>query len=83
MIPDAPLSCHKPSRPLAKAKCVAREPVVAVIDDDEPFRTALVESLCSLGYGLRGFATAAVSWTMPIVLETLSSGSVITSRKYR
>src|SRR5580658_6500013 len=35
-----------------------KEPVVAVIDDDEPFRTALVESLCSLGYGVRGFASA-------------------------
>jgi FixJ family two-component response regulator len=35
-----------------------REAVVAVIDDDEPFRTALVESLYSLGYGVHGFATA-------------------------
>lgn len=35
-----------------------KEPVVAVIDDDEPFRTALVQSLHSLGYGVRGFATA-------------------------
>ena len=33
------------------------EPLIAVIDDDEPFRTALVESLCSLGYGARGFAS--------------------------
>jgi FixJ family two-component response regulator len=32
--------------------------LVAVIDDDDPFRTALVESLCSLGYGARGFASA-------------------------
>jgi len=37
---------------------VSREPVVAVIDDDEPFRTALVDSLCSLGYRARGFASA-------------------------
>jgi FixJ family two-component response regulator len=36
---------------------VSREPLIAVIDDDEPFRTALVESLCSLGYGARGFAS--------------------------
>jgi FixJ family two-component response regulator len=28
------------------------------LDEDEPFRTALVESLCPLGYGLRGFVTA-------------------------
>jgi FixJ family two-component response regulator len=31
---------------------------VAVIDDDGSFRTALVESLDSLGYGARGFASA-------------------------
>lgn len=34
------------------------ERVVAVIDDDEPFRTALVDSLHSLSYGARGFASA-------------------------
>jgi FixJ family two-component response regulator len=37
---------------------VSREPLIAVIDDDEPFRTALVDSLCSLGYGVREFASA-------------------------
>jgi FixJ family two-component response regulator len=37
---------------------VSAEPLVAVIDDDDPFRTALVESLCSLGYQVRGFASA-------------------------
>jgi FixJ family two-component response regulator len=37
---------------------VSREPLVAVIDDDDPFRTALVESVCSLGYVARGFASA-------------------------
>jgi FixJ family two-component response regulator len=37
---------------------VSSEPLIAVIDDDEPFRTALVESLCSLGYRARGFASA-------------------------
>ncbi len=31
---------------------------VAVIDDDDAFRTALVESLVSLGYGVRGYASA-------------------------
>jgi FixJ family two-component response regulator len=37
---------------------VSREPLVAIIDDDKPFRTALVESLDSLGYSARGFASA-------------------------
>jgi FixJ family two-component response regulator len=37
---------------------VSREVLIAVIDDDDPFRTALVESLFSLGYGARGFASA-------------------------
>jgi FixJ family two-component response regulator len=37
--------------------CVERS-LIAVIDDDEPFRAALVESLLSLGYGARGFASA-------------------------
>jgi FixJ family two-component response regulator len=37
---------------------VSGEPLIAVIDDDEPFRTALVESLCSLGYRAREFASA-------------------------
>jgi FixJ family two-component response regulator len=31
---------------------------IAIVDDDEPFRAALVESLLSLGYGARGFASA-------------------------
>jgi FixJ family two-component response regulator len=35
-----------------------RELLIAVIDDDESFRRALVESLDSLGYGARGFASA-------------------------
>ncbi len=37
---------------------MSRDFLVAVIDDDEPFRTALVESLASLGYGAFGFASA-------------------------
>jgi len=37
---------------------VSKELLIAVVDDDEPFRTALVESLCSLEYGARGFASA-------------------------
>jgi len=32
--------------------------LIAVVDDDESFRTALVESLHSLGYNVRGFASA-------------------------
>jgi FixJ family two-component response regulator len=37
---------------------VSREVLLAVIDDDDPFRAALVDSLCSLGYDVRGFASA-------------------------
>jgi FixJ family two-component response regulator len=37
---------------------VLKELLIAVVDDDESFRIALVESLCSLGYGARGFASA-------------------------
>jgi len=33
-------------------------PLIAIIDDDDSFRSALVESLLSLGYGARGFASA-------------------------
>jgi FixJ family two-component response regulator len=37
---------------------VPRNLEIAVIDDDESFRAALVESLSSLGYGSRGYASA-------------------------
>ena len=37
---------------------MSRECLIAVIDDDESFRVALVESLSSLGYGARGFESA-------------------------
>lgn len=37
---------------------MSRELLISVIDDNESFRTALVESLRSLGYGARGFASA-------------------------
>jgi FixJ family two-component response regulator len=37
---------------------VSKERTIAVIDDDTQFRTALVESLLSLGYGAREFASA-------------------------
>ena len=37
---------------------MSREYLIAVVDDDESFRVALVASLSSLGYGARGFASA-------------------------
>jgi FixJ family two-component response regulator len=37
---------------------VSRELSIAVIDDDESFRLALIGSLRSLGYGARGFVSA-------------------------
>ena len=37
---------------------MSREYLIAVVDDDESFRGALVASLSSLGYGARGFASA-------------------------
>jgi FixJ family two-component response regulator len=37
---------------------VPRDLEIAVIDDDESFRAALVESLSSLGYGVGGYASA-------------------------
>jgi FixJ family two-component response regulator len=37
---------------------VTRNLVIAVIDDDESFRVALVESLSSLGYESSGYASA-------------------------
>jgi FixJ family two-component response regulator len=36
---------------------VSREISIAVVDDDDSFRMALLESLASLGYGARGFAS--------------------------
>jgi FixJ family two-component response regulator len=37
---------------------VPRDLEIAVIDDDEPFRVALVEALASFGYGADGYASA-------------------------
>jgi FixJ family two-component response regulator len=37
---------------------VPRDLEIAVVDDDESFRVALVESLSSLGYGSDGYASA-------------------------
>ena len=41
-----------------KGRCAPEEPLIAVIDDDELFRSALAESLRSLGYRAREFASA-------------------------
>jgi FixJ family two-component response regulator len=37
---------------------VSTEPLIAVIDDDEPCRTAIQDSLSVLGYCTRGFGSA-------------------------
>jgi FixJ family two-component response regulator len=37
---------------------VTKQSLIAVIDDDDSFRTALVDQLCSLGYEVCGFASA-------------------------
>lgn len=37
---------------------MSREFLIAVIEDDEPFRAALVDLLGLFGYGVRGFASA-------------------------
>jgi FixJ family two-component response regulator len=37
---------------------VPKEPLIAVVDDDDSFRLALAESLRSLGYDAREFASA-------------------------
>ena len=37
---------------------MAKDLEIAVIDDDESFRVALVESLASLGYGSSGYSSA-------------------------
>ncbi len=43
---------------------MSSELLIAVIDDDQSFRMALVEFLGSLGYGARGFASAEefIAW---------------------
>jgi FixJ family two-component response regulator len=44
--------------PIGEKDDVSSELLIAVIDDDQSFRMALVESLDSLGYAARGFASA-------------------------
>jgi FixJ family two-component response regulator len=56
LMPQLPIFGLRPGP--GKGWCVSDELKIAVIDDNEPFRTALLESLCSLGYGVRGFASA-------------------------
>ena len=43
---------------------MSREHLIAVVDDDESFGTALVDSLVSLGYETLGFASAEefIAW---------------------
>ena len=41
-----------------RGEFVSRKCSIAVIDDDDPFRAALVDSLHSLGYAARGFRSA-------------------------
>jgi FixJ family two-component response regulator len=41
-----------------KGQLVSKKQLVAVIEDDDPFRMALVESLSSFGYSARGFGSA-------------------------
>jgi FixJ family two-component response regulator len=43
---------------LRKGKFVSNKSLIAVIDDDDPFRASLVDSLLSLGYEARGFGSA-------------------------
>jgi FixJ family two-component response regulator len=76
---------------------VARELLIAVIDDDESFRMALVGSLCSLGYGARGFASAEefIGWEADASCDCvitdihmsgmngLDLGRLLTTRPYR
>jgi len=38
--------------------CVSKEPLIAVVDDDQAFRLALAESLRSLGFDAREFISA-------------------------
>jgi FixJ family two-component response regulator len=47
-----------PWRNPGKGRCVPREFVIAVIEDDDSFRVALAESLRSLGYNSREFSSA-------------------------
>jgi len=55
--------------------CIKRVPFIAVIDDDSPLRAALVESLLSVGYAARGFASAEEFMSAD---EQVECGCVIT-----
>ncbi len=58
-----------------ETKIVSSMTLIALIDDDEPFRVALVDSLLSLGYEARGFASAEEFMTAD---EQIAWGCVIT-----
>jgi FixJ family two-component response regulator len=45
-------------RPNEGKRSLRKEFTIALIDDDESFRTAQVESIESFGYSVRGFASA-------------------------
>jgi FixJ family two-component response regulator len=47
-----------PASAPGKGRSVSRQALIAVIEDDDSFRPALVESLLSLGYDARDFASA-------------------------
>ena len=49
--------CSRPANP-RKGRCVSREFTIAVVDDDDSCRLALTESLRSLGYEAKEFASA-------------------------
>jgi len=46
------------NNPGEERRCVSLAHLVAVIDDDDAFRVALVESLDSLGYAAQGYSSA-------------------------
>jgi FixJ family two-component response regulator len=47
-----------PAAESGKGRCVAKEPLIAVVEDDDSFRLALADSLRSLGYDAKEFASA-------------------------
>jgi len=53
-----PASNKSNSAELRKGRFVSNKSLIAVIDDDGPFRASLVDSLLSLGYEVRGFGSA-------------------------
>jgi FixJ family two-component response regulator len=63
MVPNTAIACQNDDSqysrwPRSGRDHVSRDLLIAVIDDAESFRTALVESLGALGYPACGFASA-------------------------